>query len=57
MNLPNQLIHDIREDRDIKQQTIANLLGVSQQQYARRCSKIQKAVFAPIESEKIREKY
>jgi transcriptional regulator with XRE-family HTH domain len=31
----NELIRDMREDRDVKQNVIADVLGMSQQQYSR----------------------
>jgi len=35
VKLPNELLKDMREDRDIKQQTIADLIGTTQQQYSK----------------------
>jgi len=35
MKLPHEILKDMREDRDIKQQTIADLIGTTQQQYSK----------------------
>jgi len=35
MKPTHQILHDLREDKDIKQSVVAELLGMSQQQYSR----------------------